>query len=235
MQSMVLEIPHYNINSIYSFDGYPVPRVNDVLSSMIHEDYIVEWANSIGKRGMDYHETLSASADKGTYTHEKIDKFLKKEDYNIPIPAQYSRAVNNAFSGFMTWWNDLNRTNYVKVLMNECRLTSPIVGGTLDLFIQINRKKYLLDFKTSNHPSYRYHLQLSAYEHLLEYNYGIQPDGWIILMLDKYRQNKYNELVVERPSDEPYMNRCKETFIMFADCYYHKLGVMDYYDKSFNK
>lgn len=223
MRPMVRSI--LNIESPYKYNGYPVPRVNTILSSMINEEYIIKWSNSLGMRHQSYEETLKLAADKGTYTHNKIDEFIKGNDLSsVHVPDNCKKAVDNAFSGFMKWWNIIN-TNNVSVVMNETFLTCNLFGGTMDLLININGNNYLVDFKTSNHPSYRYFLQLSAYEHLLEFNYDMNINGWIILLLNKYRSNLFNEILVKRPEHSDFMYKCKNTFMSFVESYYDKMEV----------
>ena len=37
-------------NSHYMYNNrYPVPRVTEILSSMIHEDHLMKWSNFIGR------------------------------------------------------------------------------------------------------------------------------------------------------------------------------------------
>ena len=50
MQNKLAEIP-FTIEAKsdrYSYNGVFVPRVNDILSSMLSEDYLMRWANSLG-------------------------------------------------------------------------------------------------------------------------------------------------------------------------------------------
>ena len=49
-----------DLESPYSFEGNPVPRVTSILSEMLHEDYLMTWANNVGlyqhKKHTEYNE-----------------------------------------------------------------------------------------------------------------------------------------------------------------------------------
>ena len=60
----------------YFFNGIPVPRTTEILSSMLHEDYLMTWSNNIGLyQKKKYSETLKQAADIGSFTHEAIEKY----------------------------------------------------------------------------------------------------------------------------------------------------------------
>ena len=63
--------------------------------------------------------------------------------------------------------------------------------------MRINGKIYLIDFKTSNHVTYKYYLQLAAYSKVLREKENINIDGVIILQLNKY-QPKYFRSIYSR-------------------------------------
>ncbi len=214
-----------NIESPYEFNNHTVPRVSSILSSMINEEYLMNWANKLGMRHQSYQEVLNLAANKGTYTHNKIDKFLNNKDVsNYIVPNNCTKAVNNAFSAFMKWWDIINKNNNISIVMNEQSLSCNMFGGTLDLLLNINGDNYIIDFKTSNNPSYRYFLQLAAYEYLLEVNMNTNITGWIILLLNK-NTPKFDEILVKRPENSDFMLNCKNTFLSFVEGYYNKLEV----------
>jgi len=108
-------------SSIYYFNDKLVPRVTDILSKTIHEDYLMKWANSLGFRRINYMEELNRAAVCGTKAHSAIEKFLKhKEDYdkdNIP------------FQSFLLWWEAINQSNQVNILGQEENFTQvPLIG-----------------------------------------------------------------------------------------------------------
>lgn len=225
------------IGSDYLYNGNIVPRVTEILSSMLHEDYLMKWSNSIGLyKHQKYEEVLENSSSIGSYTHNAIENFLTN---NIildieTIPIQYRYKVGNAFNSFLEWWDIVSKNNNVKVLMTETKLVCKYFGGTLDLLVEINGKIYLVDFKTSNHPSYKYFLQLSGYRYMLREVKGINVDGCIILMLDKtsysFREMFLNFDDINHLS---YINQCEETFLSLVYAYYQRLISVDMYNNIF--
>ena len=77
-------------------------------------------------------------------------------------------------------------------------------GGTYDLLLKINGCLFLVDFKTSNHVTYKYYMQLAAYSYMLKQQ-GIYISGVIILQLAK-TSPRYNEFVLDfsNQSDKYY-------------------------------
>ena len=122
----------------------------------------------------------------------------------------------------------------MKVLMEEQQLVCPWFGGTLDLLIEIYGKVYLLDFKTSNYPSYKYFLQLSAYRYILKYYHNIEIDGCGIIKLNK-KCIKFEEFIIDKsnPDYESFMNQCETTFLSLVYAYINRYQVESYYNKLF--
>lgn len=224
----------YNANK-YWCNGSYVPRVNDILSTMLHEDYLMGWSNAIGLyKRQKYEDVLKAAADKGTYVHDGIDEFLKTNiDLNMEsVPYKYTKEVNNAYNAFKSWWEIINKYNTVKVLMNESQLICNYFGGTLDLLISINGRVYLMDFKTSNHLNYKYFLQLSAYRYMLRTVYNIDIDGVGILKLSK-KHMLFEEHILDFKSNynhKMFMDDCESTFLSLVYAYYQQLQTRKYYE-----
>lgn len=215
-----------NFETIYNYEGIPVPRVTNILSSMLHEEGLMSWSNYIGKKGQDYNKTLNLAAKKGTYVHNAIEDYIQNnEELDInKVDSFCSDDVYNAYNSFLVWWNSIK--DNVEVLMEETPLIGKYFAGTLDLLIKWNEKIYLIDFKTSNHPSYKYFLQLSAYRYLLKELYNIEIDGCGIIMLNKKDIN-FNEIIIDfsNPYDLSYINQCKETFFSLVYAFYNRLKV----------
>ncbi len=237
MQQMVQvlqQIPDIEFNnSKYLYDNKPVPRVTEILSSMLHEEYLMDWANNIGRyQHISHVEYRDLAASIGTYTHEFIENFLKNNtypDFDI-VPQAIRYKVKNTFNAFLKWWNIINKRN-VEILMIEHELICKYFGGTLDLLIKIDDKIYLVDFKTSNHPSYKYTLQLSAYRYMLIELYNINVDGCIILMLDK-QNGDFKEIMYYLHIEDNinYFNYCQECFLSLVYAYYYRTKVENMYN-----
>lgn len=222
----------------YSYQNKYVPRVTEILSAMLHEDYLMEWSNRIGLYShKEYKATLQRSADIGTYVHQSIENYLQNGiELDIhTIPHTFRDPVDSAFTGFLMWWDIIKQHSY-KILMEERELVCEYFGGTLDLLLEIDGRIFLVDFKTSNHPSYKYFLQLSAYRYILREEHNINIDGCLILMLDK-KHFTFRELVVDLDDieDSTFMMNCENTFLSLVYAYYNRIMVERQYGNLFGK
>ena len=93
---------------------------------------------------------------------------------------------------FISWWNNLVSQNTVQILGQEIPVVCQYYGGTYDLLVSINREPWLVDFKTSNHITYKYFLQLAAYNKVLRDEQKLNLRGAVILQLSK-ESPTYNE------------------------------------------
>ena len=216
-------------NGYTNQDGVVVPRVTHILSAMLHEDYLIPCANAMGLyKHLKYEDIMNNATYIGSATHYYIECFLKGE----PTPQRDKDEVYKATQSFHEWWDIIKKTDY-EILMQERTLVCKYFGGTLDLLIKINGKVYLVDFKTSNHSSYKHFLQLSAYKYMLEEE-GVNIDGCIVLMLDK-KNFKFTEHVLHFDNKEhlDFINICKDCFISLVYAYYHRIVVEREYKALF--
>ena len=222
-----------NIESPYAYNGIEVPRVTSILSDMLHEEYLMNWANYMGRiKHMDHNKYTEEAAYIGTRVHKAIEEYIRDNiDTNFDDIFDYSikTSCSNAFLSFKRWWSIVIQHNY-EVLFQEEPLQCAYYGGTLDLFIFIDGKNYLIDFKTSNHFNYKYHLQAAAYRRLLYYNYGIITDGIIILRLSK-KEISFQEQVLNLTNwdDLKYIEECDKCFQSLVYAYYNRFLVVKSY------
>lgn len=216
---------HVEMNSSdrYMYNGKNVPRVTEVLSKMISEEKLMSWANSLGFKHQRYKDVLSKAAIFGTKIHHDIECFLKGEKVPEDTPSI-------CFKAFQEWWKIIETTDY-EIVGQEQKLVCEWYGGTYDCLMKINGKLYLIDFKTSNHVTYKYYLQLAAYSKVLREKENINIDGVLILQLNKY-QPKYKEYILDLsiPEHKEYFNLCERTFESILYSYYH----IHYLEENFN-
>ena len=224
-------------NKKYVFNNTYVPRTTEILNSMLHDDYLMGWSNAMGLyRRKKYEDIIIQSSNIGTYTHNLIENFIKNHsiiDKNI-IPMGIYDEVNNAFSSFLSWWEYINKYHKVEVVYSEEELVCEYFGGTLDLLIKIDGIPYLVDFKTSNHLSYKYFLQLSSYRYILREKRNIDVKGCIVLMLNK-KSVSYNEYILRFDNlvDKDYMDRCEQCFLSLVQAYIQRLYIENYFNNHF--
>ena len=194
-------------DTVYLHDGFPVPRVSEIISSCGDTSYLCNWANNLGKKGTDYTEELNRLAGIGTCAHDLINKFI--------TTGVVEDANNIPFNGFLDWWRDVNEGNKVEILGSEQVVTCKLFGGTYDLLLKINGENYLCDFKTSNYIQNKHFLQLSAYDIALR---PIPIHGYIIIQLDKFKP-RYKEYTLLRTIREhdTFMQTCRDTFMSMVE------------------
>jgi predicted RecB family nuclease len=181
------------------------------------------WANSLGIRGLRYKATIDKAANYGTQTHEAIERFFKEGDRTTIGLA--------AFNAFLKWYDIITANgNIVDVMMYEKTLTCEYFGGTLDCLMKINGKYYLIDFKTSNHITEKYFMQLAAYAYMLKRIYNITCDGFIILQLNK-EVDEFIEYFLDMSNEthHQFMAACEECFFSLVYAYYNTRHVEELY------
>lgn len=220
----------------YQYQGYNLPRVTEILSSMLHEDFLMIWANNIGLyKRKKYKDELEQAATKGAYVHDAIEEYIqnnKELDLDTVI-AGYRTEVSYAYGSFKAWWDIISRQK-IRIILQEYKLICPWFGGTLDLLVEINGCVYLLDFKTSNHPSYKYFLQLAAYRYILREFYGIEIYGCGVIKLNK-KAIEFEEFIIDKsnPEYEEFMNLCERTFLSLVYAYINRVFVERQYTALF--
>ena len=225
--------------SEYAIDSKTVPRVTEILSSMLSEPGLMNWANSLGWKRISYSKFMREAADKGTYSHLAVEKYIRNGYVNIDefqiMDYKIRNTVESTLSGFRQWWEELNTFHKVEVVFLEETLLCKYFGGTCDCLLKVDDQYWLIDFKTSNHMSYNYALQLSAYRYLLKELKNIDVDRCMVLKLDKenYSYQTY-ELYMDNSEHLEFMNNCLQTFMVLSVAYRMRLSTIEEYKKIFN-
>ena len=214
-------------STYYNQEGIKVPRVTEILSRTIHSDGLLYWANSIGLKGEKYRDVLNRAATVGTQAHNAIEMYLSE---NIKT------NDNTPFLGFLMWYNYITQDVGlpIEVIYIEHKLVCKYFGGTLDLLVKIGNKIYLLDFKTSNHVTFNYFLQLAAYRYMLKEVEGISVDGVIVLQLDKEEVgfNEYH-LSFDIPDHLYFMENCQTAFLSLVFAFYNIQSIENQFNCLF--
>ena len=214
-------------STYYNQEGIKVPRVTEILSRTIHSDRLMYWANSIGLKGERYRDVLNRAATAGTQAHNAIEIYLSE---NIKT------NDNTPFLGFLMWYNYITQDVGlpIEVIYIEHKLVCKYFGGTLDLLVRIGNKVYLLDFKTSNHVTFNYFLQLAAYRYMLREVENINVDGVIVLQLDKDEPgfNEYH-LSFDYPDHLTFMDNCQTAFLSLVFAFYNIQSIEGQFNNLF--
>lgn len=231
MKSMMDQMAEleYRSEKGYVYDNTRVPRVTEVLSAMMHDDGLMNWANNLGFNGKRYSAVLNDAAEKGTYTHKYIEIYLKSgcdptfivDGYiskDKHLSASTLNVVYSCVSAFTKWYvmNQYKHKEFEPVFIEETMICS-LFGGTCDLLMKVDGKYWLVDFKTSNRMSFKYSIQLAAYRYLLKTLKGIEISRALVLKLHKenYIYEEYS-LELDNPEHEKFMNDCEQLFMMLV-------------------
>lgn len=212
-----------NVESDYYYNGIKVPRVTKIISKCIHNDGLMYWANNLGFKRQSYSKVLKSAAAIGTECHENIDKFLID---NSHIAEDIMGDARNAYNSFRRWYDDIQSYASVEVIYHEHPLVCKYFGGTLDGLYNINGRNYIVDYKTSNHVTYNYCLQIAAYIYMLREINNTTTDGAIILQLSKNSVG-YNEYSLDfnNSADKRYIEECENAFLAMVYWYYNLCKV----------
>lgn len=225
----------------YFFKGRSVPRVTEILSKMIHEDYLMNWANMLGLvKRIKLSDEMNRVSTIGTYSHNTIEEYIKHDIFNKEeLEKELNNeniynAVENCVESFKLWYDDISNNN-IEIVGIENKLVCPWYGGTYDLLIKINDVLYLVDFKTSNHIGYKYMIQLSAYKYVLNMN-NINIGGCIILQLDK-KKPSFEEYFLNFNilSHKQFIDQCTNTFLSLVYAYYNIVSTENSFNKIFRR
>lgn len=191
----------------YEHGENKVPSVTQVLSH-INEDYIAQWANSLGFKGIGYRRELNRYAVEGTKVHNEIEHFLT-EDLCMTDPVDKTMG----FMSFIQWFNDMGyeRNILIEPIMLEKSLIGEYFCGTIDAVMRIGNEVHIVDYKTSSNIGYKYFMQLSAYRYLLE-EIGIHVDKLTVLQLNKY-ESKYKQYTIDIKQNEGLVESMFEAFL----------------------
>lgn len=161
------------------------PSVTSILSAFPADPFFLEWMQSVGKNA---DLIRDKAAREGTQVHEGIESLLAGN------PLNWVDEYGNARYNLQVWqmllrFQDMYNVIKPKTLATEMFLYSDKYqyAGTTDYLCKVEvgdkPERWLLDWKSSNHISPTYNLQLSAYAKALEEKEGIKVDrcgiGWL--------------------------------------------------------
>lgn len=162
-------------------EGVYYPSVTSILSALPPSNFFLDW---IKETGFNADIIRDKAAREGTQVHEGIEKLLKGEKLDWVDEygnARYNLNVWKMLLKFQDFYNLVKP----ETLASEMFLYSDMYkyAGTTDYLCKVGEETWLIDFKTSNHISVNYNLQLSAYGRALSELQGIYPDRHAVLWL----------------------------------------------------
>lgn len=155
-----------------------------------------------------------AAADIGTQAHAWIEQHIKAQLKFDSMPeSPTNEKVLSCTNAFLRW----EKENYVDYVASERKIYSRQIGyaGTLDVIAHVNRRRVVLDLKTSNGVYPEYLLQTSGYQMAYEEETGEMLDGRIILKI-----SKEDALFEETPLDSCHRDGTDHVFESCCDLYF---------------
>ena len=153
----------------YNSKHEPVPSVTTVLK-ILYKDGLLEWANLIGRRGINYTRFLADKATFGSLVHELVESDIMGSEPNVIGLNNYMNDAMELVRKFKVVKDDLHITNAI----TELPLVCETYGGTIDLICDIETTegpiKILGDFKTSKTVYETQFIQLGGYLNLIKLN-----------------------------------------------------------------
>lgn len=106
-------------------------------------------------------------AKEGTETHALVEEYVKRCITDNGGAAMPESSDNFQLNNFIVW----SVANELVFLESEKVMYHPdwFVGGTVDLLLIKDGKKYICDIKTSKSVYYEAHVQMAAYRSMLEH------------------------------------------------------------------
>jgi len=157
------------------------PSVTTILGYFPKGAFFETWLKDSGHNA-DY--IMRRAGDEGTQVHSAAEDILKGKEVRWIEPdghVNYNTHVWRMILSFYDFWSTYKPT----LLLSEEFMYSDEhkYSGTLDLLVQLNGKKWIIDIKTSTAIHTSHYLQMSAYVKAYEERYLQKIDNVGILWL----------------------------------------------------
>jgi hypothetical protein len=173
--------------------GEPCVGVTTVLGVMA-KPYLIPWANKLGLDGYDVTKWVDALANVGTLIHYLVECDCKGIE---PELGDYSQNdITVAKFSFQKWINWKSLNNF-KLIESELQIVSDDlkVGGTCDIYADVNGKKTVMDIKTSKSVYGEQKTQGIAYKKLLQAN-GKLVDEARIIRIGRDQNEGFDDILI---------------------------------------
>lgn len=149
--------------------GVFYPSVTTILGYFPKGYFFETWMKDVGHNA---DIVMRRAADEGTQVHKAIENILSGGEVRwieADGRVNYHTHVWKMILGFVDFWTTYKPT----LLLSEEFMYSDThkYCGTLDLLVEINGEKWLIDIKTSNNIHDSYYLQVAAYSKAYEERY----------------------------------------------------------------
>jgi len=150
----------------YKVNNNRVPSVTTIIGNLgWNKNALIAWAKNTAAEGNDPDKIRDEAADIGTLTHKMVEDHIKGLTTNTFMNSQSDiEKASVGYNAFLMW-EEANSPTYLE---SEVKLVSNLYnyGGTIDLVVELNGKKGILDIKTSKGIYPDHILQLAAYRNM---------------------------------------------------------------------
>jgi len=165
----------------YRRHGEYYPSVTYILQSYPKGKHYDEWLKKVG---FSANWIVKKAGEEGTAVHLLIEKYFEGNEINYLNEKGYPKMdplVWQMFLRFVDFW-EINKPTLIET---EVHLFSDElkIAGTCDLICEINKKLWVIDFKTSNNLQTTHDLQSAAYAQMYKECFGKTADKVGILWL----------------------------------------------------
>jgi len=138
----------------------PLKSVSSLVSRVDggHTDGLCEWAWKLGTEGVHWKESRDAKAGLGTAVHAALEALVQG---TVPDLGDFDETTRGYVTAICSWWLD----DQPELIDQEFIVAHPTLdyAGRVDLLVEIKGEKWLIDLKTSNKLSPKFHWQMGLY------------------------------------------------------------------------
>lgn len=190
----------------YNSKNEEVPSVTNIMK-VFYKEGLLEWANYIGKKNIDYTKFLEEKANLGTAVHESLEASLEHRKSAIIGTNEFLKEVESIVNKF-TVVKDVMKISNVKT---ELSMSSDRYGGTCDLLCDLiingDNVRILGDFKTSKTVYITQFIQLGGYLNLIKENLPDEYEKIRYCMIFSITKDKVKVQWISKEDCERYFTK----------------------------
>lgn len=155
-----------------------------------------EYTDLINNSKSAYRRKSKEALEIGSIVHEYLEKYLKKENPEMPKNKEAQNAINNFLA-----FEKKHKVKWIALEKIVCSLKHK-VAGRFDALAEVDGKLSIIDFKTSSQISESYYLQLAFYAEALKEMGICEVEQRIILRLPKKENDEFEACLIPTPVEE---------------------------------
>lgn len=156
----------------------PLKSVSSLVSRVDggHSDGLCEWAWRLGTEGVHWKEARDSKAGLGTSVHAALEALVQG---TVPDLADFDESARGYVTAICSWW----LSDQPELVDQEFIVAHPELdyAGRVDLLCEINGERWLVDLKTSNKLSPKFHCQMGLYAMAMDACGFGRPDRLAVL------------------------------------------------------